>query len=129
MRLRLVVLAGALILAGCRASGGNVIVDVRNLSPEAITLVTEEPGPFLFSDTGRHVIQPWTKGQCYARLGLYPGHIKVTISGSNINAPVTYETIATSSADGVGVQIDPDGHVQFGGDFPDDVLPCIGGGY
>jgi hypothetical protein len=130
MRLRLVVLAGVLIFGGCRGGQpGNIIVAVRNLSPEAITLVTEEPGPFFFSDTVQHVIKPWTEGQCYPRLGLYPGHIKVMISGSNIDAPATFETIATSPTDGVAVNVDEDGHVQFGGDLPEDVLPCTGGGY
>ncbi len=123
-----VMLAIALVVAGCRAVPGGVHVDVRNLSPEAITLVTEEPGSFLFASTGSHVIQPWKKGQCFAHLGLFEGRIKLTVSGSNVAAPITYETVGTSSTE-VGVQVDPSGKVEFGGTFPDDVLPCEGGGY
>ena len=104
-------------------------IDLRNLSPAAITLVTEEPGPFMFANAGTHVIQPWREGQCFAHLGLTSGHIKVTVSGSNIEAPTTYETTAVSPSDRITIQVDADGHVQFGGTIPDDVLPCEGGGY
>ena len=118
----------ALVVTGCRAVPGGVHVDVRNLSPEAITLVTEEPGPFLFANTGSHVIQPWKKGKCFAHIGLFEGRIKLTVSGSNVAAPITYETVGTSSTQ-IGIQIDPSGKVEFGGTFPDDILPCEGGGY
>lgn len=129
---RLVALIAILALTGCRATGGDVGVVVRNVSPGAITLVTEDPGPFLFPDTYTHVIAPWKKGVCYARLGLYRGHIKLTVSGSNLAAPVTYETTTSASSEGVpeiGVQISADGHVQFGVNIPLDDQPCVGGGY
>src|SRR5436190_10288098 len=119
-------------IAGCRATPGDVPVVVRNLSPEAITLVAEEPGPFLFPSTVSHTIQPWKNGECYPRLGLYRGHIKLTVSGSNVPAPATYETTPPSTSSPVpdiGVQIDADGRVQFGVAVPQDELPCVGGGY
>lgn len=119
-------------IAGCRATGGDVPVVVRNLSPEAITFVTEDPGPFLFSSTASHTIQPWKKGDCYARLGLFRGHIKLTVSGSNVPAPVTYETTPSSTSavvPDIGVQIDANGRVQFGVSIPEDDQPCLGGGY
>jgi hypothetical protein len=118
----------ASLVAGCRAVAGDVHVDVWNLSPAAITLVTEEPGPFLFPNTETHVIEPWKKGRCFAHLGLFEGRIKMTVSGSNVAAPITFETAGTSSTE-VGIQIDPSGKVEFGGTFPDDVVPCEGGGY
>lgn len=119
-------------LTGCRAISGDVVVVVRNLSPGAITFVTEEPGPFLFSNANRHTIQPWKKGDCYARLGLYRGHIKLTVSGSNVPAPVTYETTTSSTsaeAPTIGVQIEQGGRVQFGVTIPEDDQPCVSGGY
>ena len=119
-------------IAGCRATGGDVPIVVRNLSPEAITFVIEDPGPFLFSSTASHTIQPWKKGDCYARLGLYRGHIKLTVSGSNVPAPVTYETTPSSTSavvPDIGVQIDASGRVQFGVSIPEDDQPCVGGGY
>ena len=131
MRIRrssLLLLAVAVIVTGCRATGGTVTVQVRNVSPGAINFVTEEPGPFLFSDTYTHVIQPWQRGTCFARLGLYNGHIKLTVSGSNITVPVSYETTANMPTE-IGVQIEADGHVQFGGAFAEDKLPCVSGGY
>ena len=119
-------------LAGCRATGGDVRVVVRNLSPGAITFVTEEPGPFLFSNANSHTIQPWKKADCYARLGLYRGHIKLTVSGSNVPAPATYETTTSSTsaeAPTIGVQIEHDGRVQLGVTIPEDDQPCVSGGY
>jgi hypothetical protein len=127
-----VALLALVAIAGCRATGGDVPVVVRNLSPEAITFVTEEPGPFLFSNTGSHTIQPWKKGDCYARLGLIRGHIKLTVSGSNVPAPVTYETTPSANsavAPAISVQIDADGRVQFGVTIPEDDQPCVDGGY
>lgn len=124
----LLMIAGAFIVVGCRATGGSVIVHVRNVSSQAITLVTEQPGPFLVSSTGTTVIQPWQDGKCFAHLGLYNGHIKLTVSASDVVAPVTYETTTPNSPTEIGVQIDADGHVQFGGTFPEDKLPCEGGG-
>jgi len=124
-----VLLAIAVIVTGCRATGGTVQVDVRNVSPGAVTLVTEDPGPFLFSNTYTHVVEPWQEGRCFAHLGLYNGHIKVTVSGSNIAVPVTYETTTQNTPMEIGVQIDADGKVRFGGTFPEDKLPCEGGGY
>lgn len=124
----LLLLAVAVTVTGCRATGGTVSVQVRNVSPGAINFVTEEPGPFLFSDTYTHVIQPWQRGTCFARLGLYNGHIKLTVSGSNIAVPVSYETTANMPTE-IGVQIEADGHVQFGGAFAEDKLPCVSGGY
>ncbi|TMF36654.1 MAG: hypothetical protein E6I26_08045 [Chloroflexi bacterium] len=127
-----VALLALISIAGCRAAGGDVPVVVRNLSPEAITFVTEEPGSFLFSNTVSHTIQPWKKGDCYARLGLYRGHIKLTVSGSNVAAPATYETTPSTTSSvvpDIGVQIDADGRVEFGATIPQDDQPCIGGGY
>ena len=124
----LLLLAVAVTVTGCRATGGTVSVQVRNVSPGAINFVTEEPGPFLFSDRYTHVIQPWQRGTCFARLGLYNGHIKLTVSGSNITVPVSYETTANMPTE-IGVQIEADGHVQFGGAFAEDKLPCVSGGY
>ena len=128
-RSSLLLLAVVVIVTGCRATGGSVTVDVRNVSPAAITLVIKQPGPFLFSNTNTHVIQPWQEGKCFAHLGLYNGHIKLTVSGSNITAPATYEKTTPTTPTEIGVQIDADGHVQFGGTFPEDKLPCEGGGY
>lgn len=125
----LLLLAAAMTVSGCRATGGSVSVDVRNVSPGAITFITEQPGTFLFSNTDTHVIQPWQAGLCFAHLGLYSGHIKLTVSGSNIAVPVIYEATTLSTPLEIGVQIDADGHVQFGGTFPEDKLPCEGGGY
>jgi hypothetical protein len=125
----LAILTMVLVVAGCRAAPGNIPVDVRNLSPDAITLVTQEPGPFLFPNTSTYVIEPWKQGRCFAHLGVDAGDIKVTVSGSNIRTPVTYTARAESADDHVAVQIDRDGNVQFGGSLPDDVLPCEGGGY
>jgi hypothetical protein len=102
---------------------------VRNLSPEAITLVTEEPGPFLLPSTYTHVIQPWRARMCFAHLGLVNGHIKLTVSGPSISVPATYERTTQNSPTEIGVQIDAEGHVVFGGPFPKDKLPCEGGGY
>ena len=110
-----VALLALISIAGCRAAGGDVPVVVRNLSPEAITFVTEEPGSFLFSNTVSHTIQPWKKGDCYARLGLYRGHIKLTVSGSNVAAPATYETTPSTTSSvvpDIGVQIDADDSSQ-----------------
>jgi hypothetical protein len=132
MRIRrsaLLLLAVAVIVTGCRATGGTVSVQVRNMSPGAIKFVTEEPGPFLLPDTYTHVIQPWQPGTCFARLGLYNGHIRLTVSGSNITAPVSYETSTPNTPMEIGVQIDADGHVRFGGTFAEDKLPCVSGGY
>ena len=125
----LLLLALAITVSACRAAPGSVIVDVRNVSSEAITLVTQEPGPFLFSQTGTHVIQPSQEGMCFAHLGLENGHIKLTVSGPNIKTPVTYEATTPNSPTEIGIQIDTEGHVVFGGTFPDDKLPCEGGGY
>ena len=131
-RRRLVAVIAIFALAGCRATGGDVGLVVRNVSPGAITLVTEDPGPFLFPSTSTHVIEPWKKGRCYARLALYRGHVRLTVSGSNLPAPVTYETTTSASAQlapEIGVQISADGHVQFGVAIPLDDQPCVAGGY
>ena len=100
-RSSLLLLAVVVIVTGCRATGGSVTVDVRNVSPAAITLVIEQPGPFLLSDTNTHVIQPWQEGKCFAHLGLYNGHIKLTVSGSNITAPATYEKTTPTTPTGM----------------------------
>jgi hypothetical protein len=129
---RLCALIAIFALAGCRATPGNVGVVVRNLSPGAITLVTEDAGPFVFANTNTHVIQPWKKGMCFARLGLIRGDVKVTVSGSNVPAPVTYATTTPASSERppeISVQIEADGRVQFGVTIPPDDLPCTGGGY
>jgi hypothetical protein len=128
-RFWLLILALAMSVSACRAAPGSVIVDVRNASSEAITLVTKEAGPFLFSRTGTHVIEPWHEGMCFAHLGLENGHIKLTVSGPNITTPATYEATTPDSPTEIGIQVDAGGHVVFGGTFPDDKLPCQGGGY
>ena len=125
----LLLLALTVTVSACRAASGSVIVDVRNVSSEAITLVIQQPGPFLFSQTDTHVIQPWKEGMCFAHLGLENGHIKLIVSGPNIKTPVTYEATTTNSPTEIGIQVDAEGHVVFGGTFPDDKLPCQGGGY
>jgi len=125
----LLLLALAMTVSACRAAPGTVIVDVRNVSSEAITLVTQEPGPFLFSQTGTHVIQPWKEGMCFAHVGLENGHIKLSVSGQNMATPMTYEATTPNSPTEIGIQVDAGGHVVFGGTFPDDKLPCEGGGY
>jgi hypothetical protein len=126
------VLVAIVTLAGCRAVPGDVVVTVRNLSPGAVTLTTETPGAFLFSNTNHNTIQPWKKGVCFARIGIDRGHIKVTVSGSNVPEAATYETTVEpggGQAPLIGVQIEPDGRVEFGVAIPDDELPCVGGGY
>lgn len=125
----LVGLLGVLPRVGFRAMVGTVTVDVWNVSPGAITIVIDEQGPNLFPNTYSHVIQPWHQGVCFAHLGLDNGHIKLTISGSNVSPPVTFETTTPASPSEIGIQIDTAGHVQFGGTFPADGLPCEGGGY
>lgn len=125
MRCALGTLAIALAVLGCRATPGDVPVDIANLSPEAVTVVTEEPGPFLFPNTVTHVIPPWKEGRCFAHFRLYQGRIKVTVSGAGITTPLTHEATAGSADDGVAVRIDRDGNAQVVGSVPPDVLPCV----
>jgi hypothetical protein len=125
----LVLLAVAAIVCGCRAYPGSVRIHVRNLSPGPISLVTEEPGQFILPNTNAHVIQPWEAGKCFAHLGLQNGHIKVVVSGSNIATSVIYETTTPNTLTEIGIKIDAGGHVEVGGTFPHDPVPCEGGGY
>jgi hypothetical protein len=122
----------SLSLVGCRRSNpGDVSVRVLNLSSQAITLTTEEPGPFFFARTGSHQIQPWQTGICAAALGLDRGHIKLTVAGSNVAATTSYETTIAPGAvqPAIGIQIEADGRVEFGVTIPDDTLPCTSGSY
>ena len=101
---------------------------MRNISLRPITLVTEEPGQFVLPYTFAHVIEPWEAGKCFAHIGLQNGHIKLIVSGSNIATPMTYETNTPNTPTEIGIQIDAAGHVEVGGTFPPDTLPCEGGG-
>ncbi len=123
----------ALLLAGCRATPpDSVLVDIRNVSPGAITITTVAPGPFLFANTVRYTIQPWAKGRCFAHIGLDPGHVEIRVSGSNVGVERAYSMttpVPVSVAIHVGIQVLANGEVQFGGPFPPDPSPCEGGGY
>jgi hypothetical protein len=119
------------LLISSRASPGDVTVLVRNLSPQAITFTSEEPGHFLLPRTVSHQIQPWHDGICTAALGFDRGHLKLSVSGSNIAATTSYETTITQDAvqPTIGIEVESDGRVEFGVTIPSDNLPCTGGGY
>lgn len=119
------------LLLRWRSNPGDVMVLVRNLSPQAITFITEEPGQFFLSRTVSHQIQPWHEGICNAALGLDRGHLKLSVSGSNVAVTTSYETTITQDVvqPTIGIEIESDGRVQFGVTIPSDKLPCTGGGY
>jgi hypothetical protein len=125
----LILLLGSLVW--WRSNPGDVMVPVRNLSAQAITFTTEERGKFFFPETVSHQIQPWHEGICTPTLGLDRGHIKLSVSGSNVAATTSYETTITPDAvqPTIGIEIESDGRVQFGVTIPPDNLPCTGGGF
>jgi hypothetical protein len=119
------------LLLTWRASPGDVMVLVRNLSPQAITFTSEEPGQFFLPRTVSHQIQPWHEGICTAALGFDRGHLKLSVSGSNVAATTSYETTITPDAvqPTIGIEVESDGRVEFGVTIPSDNLSCTGGGY
>ena len=127
LALVLVVSYGSLIWQ--RASPGDGVVLIRNLSGEAITLTSEQPGPFLVPRTETHVIQPWHEGICTDAFGYGPGRIKLTVSGSNIASATSYDTTIASDnvQPTIAVEIEADGAVRFGVTLPPDKPPCTVG--
>ncbi len=116
-----------LTACGFRAGGPAAVeVNIRNLSPGPVVVqISAAP-----SGTQKHTIQRWHKGQCFAHLGFDPGSVEIRVSGSNVGTERIYSVqVPNNQTMQIGVQVFANGRVQFGGAFPDDILPCEGGGY
>ena len=119
----------AALLTSCRAAApGAVEVSIRNVSPGPVVVqISAAP-----SGTQKYTIQPWRKGKCSAHLAFDPGSLEIRVSGSNVGPERIYSMQVPDKQRTpvrIGVQILVNGEVQFGGDFPEDILPCEGGGY
>jgi len=122
-------LTAVLTSCGFRAVGPYAVdVSIRNVSPGPVVVqISAAP-----SGTQKYTIQPWQKGKCFAHLAFDPGTIEIRVSGSNVGPDRIYSTQVPDKQPTpvkIGVQILANGEVQFGGDFPEDILPCEGGGY
>ena len=123
-------LALVAVLTGCgfRAAGPMAVeVTIRNVSPGPVTVqISAAP-----SGSRIYSIEPWRRGTCFFHTAFDPGHIEIRVSGSNVEAERKYsaEVPANRPPVKVGVQIFTNGNVQFGGAFPQDVLPCVGHGF